>query len=310
MRDQATRNRRSTRGVYAAVCTPLADDFSVDMPALLAHARWLLANGCDGLGVLGTTGEANSLSLNARRRLLDDIVAAGISAETLLPGTGTCSLEDTVELTRHALGLGVREVLVLPPFYYKPADVDGLFAYYRTLIERVNDDRLNVFLYHVPQFTGVPISLELLHRLITAFPQTIAGVKDSAGNWENMREMRERFPQLDIYSGTEKFLWQLLKIGGAGCFTATGNVICDLSAQLLAQPDGADAARLDARLNEARGVFETVPLIAGLKEVLALRTGNPVWRRLLPPQVALAGAQARDFARKVEALGLLTPAPA
>ena len=130
--------------------TPMREDLSVDRRAFAEHCRRLLDDGCHGLGIFGTTGEANSLSIAERIDAWEALVADGIPADALLPGTGACALPDAVELAREALALGAPGVLALPPFYYKGVSDDGLFRYFAELIERVGDDRLRVFLYHIP----------------------------------------------------------------------------------------------------------------------------------------------------------------
>ena len=132
-------------GVFAAVLTPLDAALAPDHAALARHCRWLLANGCDGLAVLGTTGEANAFSVDERLAILEGLAEAGIPAGALLPGTGCCAVPDTVALTRRALELGAAGVLMLPPFYYKKVSDDGLFAAYSEVIERVGDARLRVY---------------------------------------------------------------------------------------------------------------------------------------------------------------------
>ncbi len=103
-----------------------------------------------------------------------------IPAGRLLPGTGVVAIPETVELTRHALSLGVTKVVMLPPFYYKGVSDDGLFAAYSQVLEKVADTRLQVILYHIPQVSGVPLSIPLIGRLIAAFPETVVGIKESA----------------------------------------------------------------------------------------------------------------------------------
>ena len=173
------------RGVLVPVLTPFRDDLVIDEERFIAHCRWLRDEGADGLAVFGTTSEANSLSLGERTALLDRLLDAGISPRMLLPGTGCCALPDTVALTRHAVQSGCFGVLLLPPFYYKSVTDDGVFASIAETIARVGDDRLRVYLYHIPQMTGVGFSLPLIERLIAAFPDVVVGIKDSSGDWQN-----------------------------------------------------------------------------------------------------------------------------
>jgi 4-hydroxy-tetrahydrodipicolinate synthase len=276
------------KGVFAAVLTPMRADLSVDRAAFAQHCRRLLDAGCHGLGIFGTTGEANSLSVAERIDAWEALVADGIPAETLLPGTGACALPDAVELSRAALALGAPGVLALPPFYYKGVSDDGLFRFFAELIERVGDDRLRVFLYHIPPQTVIGFSPELIGRLLDAYPGTIAGTKDSAGDAARIEAICKQFPQLAVFAGTEALLLDTLRWGGAGCISATVNVTAQLSRavyDLWAAGEDADAAQ--ARLTERRRFLERFPVIPGLKAIMRAQTGDDVWLNLRPPLDAL-----------------------
>ena len=216
--------RLAAHGVWSPVLVPLRPDLSIDSERFIAHAHWLLAQGCHGLALFGTTSEANSFSVSERKALLERVVETGISPERLMVGTGCCALTDSVELTRHAVGAGCRRVLMLPPFYYKGMSDEGLFRSFAEVIERVGSPDLRVFLYHFPRLSGVPVTEGLIALLVDAFPEVAAGVKDSSGDWSNTRMMLDRFPRLAIFPGSEVFLLDGLRAGGAGCITATSNV--------------------------------------------------------------------------------------
>src|SRR5438067_714328 len=213
------------RGVLAPVVTPFTADLSPDPARFVAHCRWLLEQDV-GLAVFGTNSEANSLSVSEKLALLDALADARIPASRMMPGTGCCALPDTVELTRRAVQLGCAGVLMLPPFYYKGVSDDGLFASFAEVIERVGDAKLRIYLYHIPPVSNVPISLALIERLLARYPGTIAGIKDSSGDWNNTRAMLERFQPrgFDVFAGSESFLLATLRGGGAGCISATANV--------------------------------------------------------------------------------------
>ncbi len=228
-------------GVYCAAVTPVQANLLPDLGAMAAHARALIADGCDGVALLGTTGEANSFSLKERQQMLEAAVAA-VGAGRLLPGTGVNALPETVELTRHALSLGVTRVVMLPPCYYKGVSDEGLFRAYAQVIETLGDSRLQVVLYHIPQVSGVPIGHDLIERLVTAFPGTVVGIKDSAGKIDNMAAMIARFPGFAVLAGADPLLLPLLGMGGAGCITATSNLVAD-SLAMVFRHHGADPAR-------------------------------------------------------------------
>ncbi|MFD0936383.1 dihydrodipicolinate synthase family protein, partial [Methylobacterium trifolii] len=208
------------RGIFSAAPTPLTADYRPDHGLFLDHARRLLEAGCDGISLLGTTGEANSLSLPDRKALLEAVVAGGIAPGRLMPGTGMAALTDAVDLTRHALSLGVATVLMLPPFYYKAVTDEGLFAAYAEVIERVADPRLRVVLYHYPQVSGVSLSHALIGRLRERYPAIVTGIKDSSGDFDNLTAMVERFPGLAVLTGADPLVLPLLRAGGAGGITA------------------------------------------------------------------------------------------
>jgi 4-hydroxy-tetrahydrodipicolinate synthase len=296
-------------GVFAAVLTPFDEAGAPDSAALALHCRWLLSNGCDGLSVLGTTGEGNSLSVDERIGLLERLISDGIPARVLLPGTGCCAIPDTVRLTARAVHLGVPGVLMVPPFYYKNVSEDGLFAAFSEVIERVGDDRLRIYLYHFPQITQVPLTPALIERLRARYSETVAGLKDSSGNLANMAEHVKRFPGLDVFSGSDELLLPLLRAGGVGGITAVSNVTASLAAQVYVAWRNGDedaAERAQARLTAIRDAFSPYPLSAALKEIVARNTGRARWRILRPPLVPLF---ARDAKALAGALGKLDFAP-
>lgn len=272
------------RGVYAAVLTPLREDLSIDRAAFAAHCRRLLDEGCHGLGVFGTTGEANSFSIAERVDAWEALVADGIPAETLLPGTGACALPDAVTLTRAALDVGAPAVLALPPFYYKGVSDDGLFAFFAELIERVSDDRLKLLLYHIPPMATIGFSPELIGRLLDAYPDTIAGTKDSSGDAARIEATCRDFPQLAVFAGSEALLLDTLRWGGAGCVSASVNVNAPEARAVYDRfHAGEDATAEQRALSELRATIGDRPLIPALKALMHQRTGDDVWRTLRPP---------------------------
>jgi 4-hydroxy-tetrahydrodipicolinate synthase len=291
-------------GIFAAALTPIGRDLAPDHAAFLEHCRWLLANGCDGLGILGTTGEANSLSLDQRLALIET-ATANLPPHRLLPGTGACAVADVVRLSRACLSGGAFSVLVLPPFYYKPITDDGVFTFFAQAIETIADDRLRLYLYNFPRMTTYAFSPEVIERLMKRFGPIIAGIKDSAGDWESMRSMQRRFPTLRVFAGTEVHLLALLREGGAGCISATANVTSALCQKLLAawraKDAGADA--LQARLTELRQALQAYPAIPALKRLTERRTGNSAWRAVLPPFQAMSDEVFAPLAADLKRLG-------
>lgn len=294
------------RGVFCAAATPLNADLSPDLGAFAAHVGTLVADGCDGIALLGTTGEANSFSLSERRAILEAGVAA-VGAARLLPGTGVNALPETIELTRHALSLGVTRVVMLPPNYYKGVSDEGLFRAYAHVIETLGDDRLRVLLYHIPQVSGVPISHELIARLVAAFPQTVVGIKDSAGKIENMQAMIARFPGFSVFAGADPLLLPLMGLGGAGCITATSNLVADSLATVFRHHDDpsrqAEVAAAQARINAFRDLSNSYVQIPAIKAMVAFRHGAALWTRTRPPLLGLSPAELAQLEDRLCAIG-------
>lgn len=290
-------------GVMAAVLTPLNEDLSPNHTAWLAHCGTLLAHGCSGLAVLGTTSEANSFTLSERLAMLDALSESDIDAGLSVPGVGCCALPDTVELCRKAMEIGSAGVLMLPPFYYKPVTDDGLFAAYSEIIQRVGDANLKILLYHIPQNTGVPITLSLIEKLVAVYPDTVVGIKDSAGDFANMRAMVEEFPGFRVFSGSDAYLLDILRIGGAGSITACNNISARQSADVLANWRTDDADSYQAALSAIRLATQKYPLVEALKEAMARRTGDDAWRTLRPPLMPLDPGIAETFWGELTATG-------
>lgn len=297
-------------GVFAAALTPIHDDLAPDAAGLVAHCRWLLANGCDGVAPLGTTGEAASFSVNERLGLIDALADSGIAAERLIVGTGSTALTETVELTRRAVDIGAAGVLVLPPYYFKSPSEDGLFSFFSEVIQRVGSAQLRLYLYHFPQMSAVPIGIGLIERLIARYPQAIAGAKDSSGELGNMIAMA-RIPHFRVFSGTERLLLPALEAGCVGCITAGANVIAPITGKLYAawRRSGASAEtkRLQEEVTRQRLLLDGFSMIPGMKAILARRFNLPRWRNVRPPFVHLATAQEAALFGKLDGAGIVIP---
>ena len=274
--------------LFVPLITPFQSDLSVDLPRLTAFGQRVLEDGADGLAPFGTTSEATSMSVDERITALEALVASGIDAARLIPGTGCAALPDTIRLTKHALSLGVRGTLTLPPFFYKPLSEDGVFASYARVIEAVGPG-LRLFLYHIPQMSGVPITVDLIGRLMAAFPGVVAGLKDSSGNWENTASIIAAFPQIEVYSASESVLVKNVAAGGAGCISASANVNAHgISALIRALGTADEAARL-AAVAAIRSCYEKMPLIPGIKATVARRMNDAAYAIVRPPLVAIGG---------------------
>lgn len=296
------------RGVFAPVITPFSLDLEPDAQKLVRQCKWLLTQDV-GLAVFGTNSEANSLATVEKLRLLDALMDADMPTDRLLPGTGCCALTDTIELTRHAMQIHAAGVLMLPPFYYKNVSDDGVFASYAEVIERVADDRLRIYLYHIPQVSHVPVSFDVIERLLRSYPSTIAGIKDSSGNWDNTLGMLERFQPrgFDVFCGSEKYLLETLQRGGAGCISATANVNPGPIAGLYRTWRDADAQDQQRALNAVRETFEQYPMIAALKATVAHYSGSKYWETVRPPLTVLDTASSTGLLQALDNHKLTMP---
>jgi len=286
-------NVRSERmsGVLCPVITPFDDRLSPDPDRLIRQCQWLLSQNV-GLAVFGTNSEANSLSIEEKMMLLDRLVEAGIDTNRMMPGTGCCALTETVKLTQHAVKLGCAGTLMLPPFYYKGVSDDGLFASFAEVIERVGSSSLRIYLYHIPPVSQVGISLDLIERLVKAYPDTVVGVKDSSGDWDNTNAMLERrWDDFRVFAGAETFLLQNMQSGGAGCISATANINPAAIDRLYQEWQSTQAEGLQKDLDEIRETAMAYPMIPALKATVAHFSNDAQWRTVRPPLVALADDQ-------------------
>lgn len=275
---------RPAHGIWAATLSPQTKDLELDSQRYVEHARWLLES-CHGVAVFGTTGEANSFSLKERMDLLEKLLAADIPAENLMVGTGCCAITDSVSLTQHALGLGCYKVLMLPPFYYKGVSTEGLYRNYSEIIERVGMSELRIFLYHFPALTVTPITLELIERLLQKYPEIIAGLKDSSGDWNNTKTMIEQFPDLAVFPGSETFLLQGLQLGSAGCISASANIsAAEIRKAYDCWKNDNDRQEVQQqRVANIRSAISQFQLIAACKGLMARYQKDDAWLNLRPP---------------------------
>lgn len=297
------------RGAFAPVLTPFNPRLEPDAQRFIAHCRWLISNGV-GLAIFGTNSEAASLSVSERMELTEALLQAGIPAARLMPGTGGCALTDAVTLTRHAVQSGAGGALMLPPFYFKGVSDEGLFAYYAEVIERVADERLKIYLYHIPQVTQVPITLNLIAMLRKRYPDTVVGAKDSSGNWDNTRAMLDNFAKdgFDVFPASESLLSRALPLGAAGCISATVNMNPAAIRALYEGWNGAQGAELQAKADVIRSIFQAQAMIPAMKRVVAEFSKQASWSVVRPPLSALSEAGATELLKQLAAAGFDMPA--
>jgi 4-hydroxy-tetrahydrodipicolinate synthase len=281
---ETTMSESKLRGVIAAVATAVDDNNQPDIARSTTLAKFLLANGCDGLNVLGTTGEATSFSLDQRKRVMTAYRDAGVPLDRLMVGTGAASAADAIALTRHAADLGFAGALVLPPFYYKGVPDDGLVAYIDTIVAATAAKPISIYLYHYPAQSGLPWHLALVKRLLDSHGGRIVGLKDSSGDMAYAREMAALSPRFNVFPSNETVLLDARAGAFAGCISATANLNADLCAR--AWRSGDTVALEDAVT--IRKLFDGRQLVPGVKALLAHIHRDPAWGRVQPPLCAYA----------------------
>ena len=289
-------------GVWCPALMPLDAGLEPDVAKFIDHCRWVLDEGCHGLVMFGTTGEANSFSVDERIRVLDAAIDAGLPADRMMVGTGCAALPDTVKLTKHAVDRGALGILMLPPFYYKGASDEALATSYDRVIEGVGTEDFRLVLYHIPGVSGVPITPELVDLVQARHPRTLAGIKDSTGDWEHSKMLIERFADLAVFPGAENLVAEGLKVGGAGCISAGCNVNASAIRGLYdAALAGEDVTGRHAEVERIRQILQRYALIPAMKQMLADARNDPGWTRLRPPLMPLSEAEAKALAADLEA---------
>jgi 4-hydroxy-tetrahydrodipicolinate synthase len=278
--------RKTLSGVIAAVATPIGEDGAPDLKRAVNLARTLLDNGCDGLNVLGTTGEATSFSRDERKAVMSAYKAEGLPLDRLMVGTGAAAVSDAIALTRHAAELGFAGALVLPPFYYKGVPDDGIVAYIDMLVKATAARPIPIYLYHFPAMSGLPWHVTLIKRLLESFPSRIVGLKDSSGDMAFARSAAAIAPEFAVFPSTEAALLEARGGAFAGCISATANLNADLCARAWR---AGDAGALDAAV-AIRKLFDGKPLVSGVKALLAHIHDDPALARVKPPLSALSAS--------------------
>jgi len=288
-------------GVLAPVVTPFKKDLSPDTERFLDLCRWITSQKAN-LAVFGTNSEANSLSVKEKINLLEKLISSGISGDSLMPGTGCCSISETVELTKLAVSLGCRGVLMLPPFYYKGVTDEGLFTYFSEVIERVNDEHLSIYLYHIPPISQIPLSSTLVNQLVSKYPEVVAGIKDSSGDWNQTESFHKlNLPNFRIFCGSESFLLKNMQVGGAGCISATANVNPLAINELFKNWAHPDAELQQSKVNKIRNIFQRYPMIPALKDAIALHSGDKEWSRVRAPLIPISKNQSDALRNELKA---------
>ena len=293
-------------GVYTASLTPLLDSFEPNIPALIRHAQWLLDEGSDGVALLGSTGESNSMTVEQRQSIIEQS-ALELPPDRLMMGTGSCALQDAVRLTQASVNAGVFSVLVLPPFYYKPQSEESVLSFFSLLVEAVDNPNLRIIFYNFPKLSGYNFSIKILQELKLRFGEIAAGIKDSSGDWNNMLSVVQNVPDLMVYTGSETFLLDILREGGTGSITATANFIapeCQHVFQAWKNGRSKAADQAQKHLTALRIAFESYSFVSEMKSLLAAQTNSEEWNHVLPPFAQLPDEQVEELTEQIKVLGL------
>ncbi len=273
-------------GTFPAVLTPVNENFSINKNLFLNHCQNLLKEGVDGLAVFGTTGEANSFTVEEKIEVMQ-FLSNNIKSEFLIPGSGQCSIKDTVRLTKEFAKLKTKAILILPPFFYKNISDDGLINFYRNVIENVAESDLKYILYHIPQVSGVSFSFKIIENLIKLYPENIIGMKDSSGDIDNMLKIIKYFDKFSLFSGSDSLALKVRKHGGAGAITATSNICAKLLSFIVKN------YKNDQKIQEFKFLHDLLVQIrlttfreepiSALKGFLSLTSNNENWNNVVPP---------------------------
>ena len=292
------------RGVIAASATPVRADYAPDLERLVPHLRQLLDGGCDAINLLGTTGEANSFSLRQRLAIMAAVKDAGLPMERFMVGTGVCSLEETALLTQAAADLGFAGALVLPPFFYPGLDAAALLAYVDALVTRITPRSMALYLYHIPQNTGVPWPVEVVARLAETHAGLLRGIKDSSGDLAYSRAVVAAARDLAVFPSSEATLWEADRDGFAGCISATTNLTA-ADSQFAWTHQGSDAGRQAVqRATAARTILARQALVSSVKAALGVRYGDAQWGRTCLPLLPRNASETVALAAELRAAGL------
>ena len=286
------------KGVGCAVATPFNKDLSIDHCALADHCTQLIADGVDLLAVLGTTSEANSLSTHERMEVLEKLLQNGIPATKLLPGTGVNATPETAGLTRHAADLGVAGVVMLPPSYYKSPSEEGIVRSYLDVLDRLGASAPRIILYNIPQMTMVPITDLIIAPLRAEAPDVFVGIKDSSGDEANMRALIDTFPGFSVFPGADPLMWPILKVGGAGCITATSNLVGTALANIYRDPESSNAQAYQDRIVKMRELSQGGYQISMIKALVSIRYGASGWTHVRPPLIGASEQQFQKLSRE------------
>ena len=264
------------KGIYTAVLTPLNEDLSINHEELYWHCKDLIHRGCQGIALFGTTGEGPSFSVSERTKTLERLLSYGFDPKKIILGNGSSGIADTVALSRAALKYGCAAVLTCPPSFYKNVKEEGVIAYYRAIIQQIDNPDLRILLYHFPQRSGVPITLPIIESLRKDFPKIVVGLKESEGNLSFTHSILARFSGFQVFVGNELHIVEAVHHGASGSICGIANLYPEMIQ---------DIYKKKLHLEKLASLFHAlkgIDFIAAAKSIMEARRGNS-WHTLCPP---------------------------
>jgi len=277
-------------GIYAPILTPVNADLEIDTGLLIEHANHLLDNGVTGIAFLGTTGEANSFSMEQKMALVKAVGDSNLPLGNCMIGSGSAAIKDTIAFTKYSIEHGLTHSLMLPPFYYKLVSEQGLIDYYEKVIHGVNDDRLQIYMYHYPKMSTVPLPVSLIKQVVEKYPTVIVGMKDSTGDFDSTKSYLDAMPDsFQVFPGTENLLAKTMPLGAAGCISATVNVFPKPIAEAYQKCLTGESIHIEQEfISNQRAAFAGLSYPGALKGYLADKTGDNRWSGVMPPNELIA----------------------
>jgi 4-hydroxy-tetrahydrodipicolinate synthase len=284
-------------GLSCALALPLNNDGSIDYRLLATHARSCLDAGCSSVTVFGTTGEGASVSLGERAKMLGALLSAEIDPRTkIIGGIASASIGDAVEQIRILKDSGCGRILLAPPFYFKGVSQEGLYDWFARVLEGIPQSGLGVILYHIPSVTQVPLSVDLVSRLRTAFPGVIAGVKDSGGDWAFTESLLRAHADLSILIGDERHLAAAVRIGASGAISGLANLFPPVLLPLV------ERGKDDSRITDLITAILKYPVTPAVKTLISHRSKDTRWLKVRPPLVQLSEQEVKELSAAYDAL--------
>lgn len=289
-------------GIYAAVLTPMRSDLSCDNQKLISHCLDLIQLGCTGVALFGTTGEGPSFSLNERIDTLRELISGGLDPKKIIVANGSSGIQDTIELGKEVVEQGCACLLIAPPSFYKNITDAGVVSFYRTVIRGIADQNLRVILYHIPQFSGVSISLGAIEALRREFPETVIGIKESEGNLSFTKTILKTLPGFKVFVGNEGQIIEAVHLGGAGAICGIANLYPELICSLYRQAQKNQAPN-PIEIEAVFKALQGIPFIPAAKSLMEKRQGN-IWREVRPPLMCLSIEEKERWIRDLREAGL------